>query len=92
MPRAKIPYDELREFVRTKYPWPTFKGVSIVDNHVYHTPKRIYERKDGQYVAYGWKLSIAGFRFDGIDEDMQPKYVYYREIIVISGRSLSMLS
>tara|TARA_Y100000004_G_C8838980_1_gene379624 strand:- start:21 stop:281 length:261 start_codon:yes stop_codon:yes gene_type:complete len=83
MPRAKIPYDELTEIVRKKYPWPTFKGVSIVNDHVYHTPKVVYVRKDGMYVPYGWKFAVAGFRFDGIDENMQPQYVYYRQIIVV---------
>ena len=83
MPRAKIPYDELREVVRAKYPWPTFKGIQIVDNHVYHTPKVVYERRDGAYHPYGWKFSIAGFRFDGFDDFLQPKYVYYREMIVV---------
>ena len=92
MPRAKIPYAALRQFVSENYPYPTFRGVSIVDNHVYHTPKRIYERKEGKYVPYGWKFSVAGFRFAGFDDSLQPEYVYYRQTIVVSGRSISMLS
>lgn len=91
MPRAKIPYPQLREAVSIDYPWPAFKGVGIVDNHVYHTPKVVYHRKDGAYVPYGWKIPIVGFRFAGIDSDMQPQYDYFRSDIVIeNGRVSSM--
>lgn len=83
MPRAKIPYPQLREFVRTNFPWPAFKGVSIVDNHVYHTPKRVYRRKDGAYAPYGWKVPIVGFRFAGIDKNMEAQYDYFRTDIVV---------
>ena len=83
MPRATIPYDKLREAVSRDYPWPAFKAVGIVNDHVYHTPKVVYHRKNGAYVPYGWKVCIAGFRFSGIDEDLQPQYDYFRYQIVI---------
>lgn len=84
MPRAKIPYHELREVVRAKYPFPAFKGMDIVTNHVINTPKVVYMRKDGQYQPYGWKLSVTGFRFNGFDDNLFPQYVYHREVIVIA--------
>ena len=83
LPRAKIPYDELDRFVKDTYKFPAFKWVGIKNNHLYHTPKRIYHRKDGKYVPYGWKVYITGFMFTGIDSEMEAQYEYFFSTIVV---------
>lgn len=92
MPRAKIPYDELRQFIKDRYPWPAFRSVNIVTDHVYHTPKVVYIRKDGAYFPYGWKIHLVGFHFAGIDENLEAQYDYFRSTIVIEKQDLEKYS
>lgn len=62
MPRARIPYDDLRKMLRKKYPSPLYANVRLDGN----TPVRVYDRSTGNFAPIGWKVRIYLEQFVGI--------------------------
>jgi len=86
MPRAKIPYDKIDQFLKTQYPKPTFHSI----HRTPHTPKRVYVRQNGRYEAAGWRVRITGFRFISLTFDAIQwhtgelvEYEYFSQIVTI---------
>ena len=85
MPRAEIPYEDLRAKLETMFPWPTCRVRLRTPNRSndVKAPVTIYDRSQGNFQRIGYKCEIIISKFTGLDEDLERTYWEQRRMTVM---------
>jgi len=73
MPRAQIPYEDIRAELERMFPWPTCRvrlRVPKRGNNV-KAPITIYDRTRGNYQRVGYSCEIFIEMFTGLSDDLE---------------------
>ena len=74
MPRARIPYDEIRRKLYEMFPEPTFRFVRLRTPDRYNNlkaPTTIYDRRSGNFKTIGYRCAIIYERFEKFSDDLE---------------------
>ena len=86
MPRATIPYEDIRAQLEYMFPYPTCR-VRLRTPSRYNdvkAPVTVYDRSKGNFGKIGYKCQIVLEMFEGLSEDLtQPIWNQRRLTVVV---------
>ena len=82
MPRARIPYSEIDDYISNKYPSPAFVDARRTQFQA-GAPTTVYDRRTGNFQRIGYLVDVIYELLTGVDSNLNPVYEIVREQIFV---------